>query len=133
MVRFVRVKSKAHSHDIFKTRHQHFFEIGQHRIEVSKEVTKKIKAIDGRQSYKKLYKLVFDQQAIVLDATSQLIGKVVEKLDYQQSNYLRLDVAGRQSILVKVDSKLKDVAELNINLDVKKLEIWHNEVDFRIA
>lgn len=133
MVRFVRVKSKAHSHDIFKTQHQHFFEIGQHRIEVSKEITKKIKAIDGRQSYKKLYKLVFDQQAIVLDATSQLIGKVVEKLDYQQSNYLRLDVAGRQSILVKVDSKLKDVAELNINIDVKKIEIWHNEVDFRIA
>lgn len=132
MARFVCVKSKASAHDIFKTRHQYFLQIGTHRIEVSKDIAKKIKAVDGYHSYKKPYKLIFSQQDLVLDSTSQLVGKVVEKLDYQQTSYLRLDVDG-QLILLKVDQKQKDDAEVRINIDVNKLEIWHNEVDFRIA
>ena len=132
MARFLCIKSKAHAHDIFKTRHQYFLQIGTHRIEVSKDTAKKIKAVDGYHSYKKPYKLIFNQQDLVLDTTSDLVGKVVEKLDYQQTSYLRLDVDG-QSILLKVDPKQKDVTEVRINIDVNKLEIWHNEVDFRIA
>ena len=132
MGKFVRVKSKVNNHDVLKMKNTYFMNIGQHAIELSKETAKKIVAIDGRHSFNKLYKLVFDLDAVEMDPTSNWFGQVIEKLDYTQSSYVKIDIEG-QPLLLKVDSKEKVEEKVAINLDVNAFEIWHPEIDFRIV
>ncbi len=90
----------------------------------------KINAVEGNKCYQKKYRYVFDRKAIKL-GEGELKGAVSQVLDYGNQKYAVLNV-GDQVVTVEVDPKFA-AQEVNFKVEGKDIEVWQQEINFRIC
>lgn len=123
----VRTKTKENGK---RVTNYHFL-IAGHNFLISKEKAEKLLTIDGRHSYKMNYKFVLNQEDILLNDNTGIPVTVLDKLDYGQSAYVKLQL-NSEEILLKIDPKQKVSDQCFVTLDLDKAEVWHPQINFRI-
>lgn len=90
-----------------------------------------INAIEGNDSYKKIYKYVFDRKAIHLVAEGGIPASVTKVVDYGNQKYALLDVSG-QPLLVEIDPDFKE-SSVKVGIQGENIEVWQAEIDMRLC
>ena len=90
----------------------------------------KINAVEGNKCYKKNYRYAFNRKVVAL-GQGELSAVVDEVIDYGNQKYAKLSV-GEQKLLVEVPADFAD-KELKIEIKGSDIEVWQQEIDFRIC
>lgn len=108
----------------------YYFLIGDNKVPVDHNIAKKLYEIDGRHSFKKTYKLVFNRGAVSV-SDDGIKGIVCKYFDFGKSSYTAIDICG-QSILVELSHKYDLNDKVALTLDMNQIEVWHPQIEFRI-
>ena len=117
--------------DVSRNQIDFFYEINGVRVKAPVENGYKINAVEGNACYKKTYRYAFNRQAVILDDGAELKGKVEKVVDYGNQKYALLKV-GEQDLLVEVKEDFAQ-EEVGLIIDGKDIEVWQQEIDFRIC
>ena len=120
-------------HDVGRNEVEFFYNINGIDVSAPVEAGYKINAVEGNACYKKLYRYVFDRKAVVL-GEGELSGSVSKILDYGNQKYAKL-LVGQQELLVEVapDFAAAEGEKVAFKLNGADLEVWQQEIDFRIC
>lgn len=106
-------------------------ELANIKLPLSKEDGDKIVAIDGRKATKKPYLLNLSASKIVKREEGLISGIISETFDYGHITFASLQI-GEELVRIILPQELKDETSVSLNIERENLEIWHEQLDFRI-
>ena len=108
--------------------------IGDYTIEASKENGYKINSIDKDHCYDYTYRYAVDMDKIriVQDGEPGFDVKVLEKLDYENVCYARVQANDGQTFLIKIDRGLEG-SSLRIAFDGADVSVYSTRIDMKLC
>ena len=111
-----------------------YYNIGDYTIEASKENGYKINSIDKDHCYDYTYRYAVDMDKIriVQDGEPGFDVKVLEKLDYENVCYARVQANDGQTFLIKIDRGLEG-SSLRIAFDGADVSVYSTRIDMKLC
>ncbi len=109
----------------------YYFDIAGYKKYVDKSIAQKLIDIDGRKSFKKQYKFIFNQQDLVANNEKGFRAQITQRFDYGNKLYANV-VVNEEQILVELDRHNTNESQIFIDFNAKNIEVWHPDIDFRI-